>query len=87
MRDNAENRAPVSDEAPRKKPSESDPEPEVLQNQSVRSLDLSGEGVLMLHDHAQTRDETIQKAQEIFGPENEDLFESFKVLLSKHGLS
>ena len=40
-----------------------------------------------LNDHAQTRDETLQKAQEIFGPDNSDLFESFKSLLSKHGLS
>ena len=40
-----------------------------------------------LNDHAQSRDETIGKAQEIFGAENADLFESFKTLLSKHGLS
>ena len=40
-----------------------------------------------LNAHAQSRDETIQKAQEIFGAENEDLFNSFKALLSKHGLS
>lgn len=40
-----------------------------------------------LNDHAQSRDETLQKAQDIFGTENEDLFVSFKQLLSKHGLS
>ena len=40
-----------------------------------------------LNDHAQSREETIQKAQEIFGSENDDLFVSFKALLSKHGLS
>ncbi|KOO27654.1 hypothetical protein Ctob_001323 [Chrysochromulina tobinii] len=40
-----------------------------------------------LNDHAQSREETIRMAQEIFGGENEDLFSSFKALLSKHGLS
>ena len=40
-----------------------------------------------LNDHAQTRDETLAKAQEIFGADNSDLFDSFKSLLSKHGLS
>lgn len=40
-----------------------------------------------LNDRAQSRDDTIRKAQEIFGPENDDLFTSFKTLLSKHGLS
>ena len=40
-----------------------------------------------LNDHAQTRDETLAKAQEIFGADNSDLFDSFKSLLSKHGLA
>ena len=40
-----------------------------------------------LNDHAQTRDETLARAQEIFGSENGDLFVSFKTLLSKHGLT
>lgn len=40
-----------------------------------------------LNDHAQTRDETLARAQEIFGAENGDLFVSFKALLSKHGLT
>ena len=40
-----------------------------------------------LNDHAQTRDETLARAQEIFGAENGDLFASFKTLLSKHGLT
>ena len=40
-----------------------------------------------LNDHAQTRDETLARAQEIFGAENGDLFNSFKTLLSKHGLT
>ena len=34
-----------------------------------------------------TNNETLAKAQEIFGPENGDLFVSFKTLLSKHGLT
>jgi hypothetical protein len=40
-----------------------------------------------LNDHAQTRDETLARAQEIFGAENDDLFVSFNALLSKHGLT
>ena len=40
-----------------------------------------------LNDHAQTRDETLARAQEIFGSENSDLFGSFTSLLSKHGLT
>ena len=40
-----------------------------------------------LNDHAQTRDETLARAQEIFGTENSDLFSSFTSLLSKHGLT
>lgn len=40
-----------------------------------------------LNDHAQTRDETLARAQEIFGVDNGDLFISFKTLLSKHGLT
>ena len=40
-----------------------------------------------LNDHAQTRDETLARAQEIFGAENSDLFGSFTSLLSKHGLT
>ena len=43
--------------------------------------------IMRLNDHAQTRDETVQRAQEIFGAENNDLFAAFKSLLSKHGLS
>ena len=39
-----------------------------------------------LNDHAQSREETLQRAQDIFGPENGDLYTSFKSLLSKHGL-
>eukprot|EP00325_Prymnesiales_sp_UTEX-LB-985_P020758 CAMPEP_0174738054 /NCGR_PEP_ID=MMETSP1094-20130205/69287_1 /TAXON_ID=156173 /ORGANISM="Chrysochromulina brevifilum, Strain UTEX LB 985" /LENGTH=163 /DNA_ID=CAMNT_0015941391 /DNA_START=44 /DNA_END=536 /DNA_ORIENTATION=+ len=35
-----------------------------------------------LNDHAQSRDDTLLKAQEIFGSDNEDLFVSFKSLLS-----
>lgn len=40
-----------------------------------------------LNDHAQSREETLQKAQQIFGADNGDLFVSFKALLTKHGLS
>ena len=40
-----------------------------------------------LNDHAQSREETLDRAQDIFGPENADLFTSFKTLLTKHGLS
>ncbi len=40
-----------------------------------------------LNDHAQSRDETLTRAQEIFGAENDDLFTAFKQLLSKHGLA
>ena len=40
-----------------------------------------------LNDHAQTRDETLARAQDIFGADNGDLFASFKSLLSKHGLT
>jgi len=37
-----------------------------------------------LNSHVQTRDETLQKASEIFGPENQDLMEAFQALLSRH---
>jgi hypothetical protein len=40
-----------------------------------------------LNDHAQTRDETLARAQDIFGQEGGDLFVAFKTLLSKHGLA
>ena len=40
-----------------------------------------------LNDRAQTRDDTLRRAQEIFGPENSDLYGAFTNLLSKHGLA
>lgn len=40
-----------------------------------------------LNDHVQTRDETLKQAQDIFGPDNQDLFVAFNELLNKHGLT
>ena len=40
-----------------------------------------------LNDHAQSRSETLQHAQAIFGADNHDLFVAFKELLTKHGLT
>jgi len=40
-----------------------------------------------LNDHAQSREDTLLRAQEIFGAENQDLFVAFKNLLTKHGLT
>lgn len=40
-----------------------------------------------LNDHAQTREDTLLRAQEICGAENDDLFQSFRNLLAKHGLT
>ena len=40
-----------------------------------------------LNDHAQTREATLMRAQDIFGADNDDLFQSFKSLLSRHGLT
>ncbi|CXI32114.1 conserved Plasmodium protein, unknown function [Plasmodium berghei] len=37
-----------------------------------------------LNNHQQKRDETLKKAQIIFGETNADLYEEFKVLISKH---
>ncbi|KAJ7568769.1 hypothetical protein O6H91_01G047300 [Diphasiastrum complanatum] len=37
-----------------------------------------------LNAHRQTREETLKKADEIFGPENKDLYASFDGLLSRH---
>lgn len=37
-----------------------------------------------LNAHRQTREETLKKADEIFGPENKDLYTSFDGLLSRH---
>lgn len=37
-----------------------------------------------LNAHRQTREETLKKAQEIFGSENGDLYQSFESLLSRH---
>ena len=34
-----------------------------------------------LNDHAQTREDTLMRAQDIFGADNDDLFQSFKSLL------
>lgn len=39
-----------------------------------------------LNSHLQTRDETLAKANEIFGPENQDLHVAFTALLSRHGI-
>jgi len=39
-----------------------------------------------LNSHLQTRDETLDKANEIFGPENQDLHIAFTSLLSRHGV-
>jgi len=39
-----------------------------------------------LNSHLQTRDETLDKANEIFGPENQDLHVAFTALLSRHGV-
>jgi len=39
-----------------------------------------------LNSHLQTRDETLAKANEIFGPENQDLHVAFTALLSRHGV-
>ena len=38
-----------------------------------------------LNNHAQSRDETLQQAQVIFGDANQDLYESFSKLLLRHG--
>eukprot|EP00164_Ancoracysta_twista_P009406 GFYU01013913.1.p1 GENE.GFYU01013913.1~~GFYU01013913.1.p1 ORF type:complete len:323 (-),score=65.38 GFYU01013913.1:269-1141(-) len=38
-----------------------------------------------LNNHVQSRDETLAKAREIFGAENEDLYTTFRNLLSRHG--
>ena len=40
-----------------------------------------------LNDHVQTRDETLKQAQDIFGPDSQDLFVAFNELLNKHGLT
>ncbi len=40
-----------------------------------------------LNDHAQSREDTLAQAQDIFGDANNDLFVSFRALLTKHGLS
>eukprot|EP00250_Pteridium_aquilinum_P017679 c23735_g2_i1 orf=136-1221(+) len=37
-----------------------------------------------LNAHHQTREETLKKASDIFGPENGDLYEAFDGLLSRH---
>ncbi|CRG96693.1 conserved Plasmodium protein, unknown function [Plasmodium gallinaceum] len=37
-----------------------------------------------LNNHQQKREETLKKAQVIFGESNSDLYEEFKVLISKH---
>ncbi|KAH7288783.1 hypothetical protein KP509_31G043000 [Ceratopteris richardii] len=37
-----------------------------------------------LNAHKQTREETLQKANQIFGPENGDLYVAFNTLLSRH---
>lgn len=37
-----------------------------------------------LNAHRQTREETLQKAQETFGPDNKDLYSAFEGLLSRH---
>ncbi|KAJ1622117.1 hypothetical protein T492DRAFT_846563 [Pavlovales sp. CCMP2436] len=39
-----------------------------------------------LNDHTQSRDVTLEQARSIFGSGNEDLFASFRSLLSHHGL-
>lgn len=40
-----------------------------------------------LNDHAQSREETLRQAQQIFGDDNEDLYNAFRSLLTKHGLT
>ena len=37
-----------------------------------------------LNAHRQTREETLRKAADIFGPTNGDLYASFESLLSRH---
>eukprot|EP00959_Pyramimonas_sp_CCMP1952_P023673 497449-Pyramimonas_sp.AAC.1 len=37
-----------------------------------------------LNAHRQTREETLKKAYDIFGPDNSDLYSSFESLLSRH---
>mmetsp|Transcript_9013 Transcript_9013/g.15474 ORF Transcript_9013/g.15474 Transcript_9013/m.15474 type:complete len:286 (-) Transcript_9013:370-1227(-) len=37
-----------------------------------------------LNAHRQTREETLKRAQDIFGPDNADLYSSFEMLLSRH---
>eukprot|EP00658_Telonema_sp_P-2_P052414 TRINITY_DN4060_c0_g1_i4.p1 TRINITY_DN4060_c0_g1~~TRINITY_DN4060_c0_g1_i4.p1 ORF type:complete len:258 (+),score=59.22 TRINITY_DN4060_c0_g1_i4:213-986(+) len=39
-----------------------------------------------LNSHLQNREETLQKASDIFGPENQDLHEAFQALLSRHNV-
>lgn len=39
-----------------------------------------------LNSHLQSRDETLEKAQEIFGLDNQDLHVAFTALLSRHGV-
>ena len=38
-----------------------------------------------LNSHVQNREDTLQKARDIFGQENEDLHVAFTALLSRHG--
>jgi hypothetical protein len=37
--------------------------------------------------HHPRREDTLLRAQEIFGADNQDLFVAFKNLLTKHGLT
>lgn len=37
-----------------------------------------------LNAHRQTREETLGKAEDIFGPENRDLYSAFEGILSRH---
>ncbi|KAG0586380.1 hypothetical protein KC19_2G086300 [Ceratodon purpureus] len=37
-----------------------------------------------LNAHRQTREETLSKAEDIFGPENRDLYNAFEAILSRH---
>lgn len=51
---------------------------------SYEQFNLFLSNIKKLNNHQQKREETLKKAQSIFGDANADLYEEFKVLISKH---
>jgi len=37
-----------------------------------------------LNNHQQTRDQTLDEAKKLFGPDNQDLYSDFQMLLNRH---